>query len=142
MKLTCDFQNTQSQPIEGKVLQKRFSRSCESHITQVPVKAQHALLTPHTPGGLYNQYRLNYAQSQLSIPLNCFIARIGLSNESSIALFEKLGFGKEKVVQVFQEVTLRFGWIEGHETGRMDELDRLAALQKDKWKWSGSVATV
>ncbi len=31
----------------------------------------------------------------------------------SIRLFESLGFGKVKVVQVFQEVEMRFGWRDG-----------------------------
>lgn len=37
------------------------------------------------------------------------IARIGRSNAPSIKLFESLGFGVSKVVEVFDEVELRWG---------------------------------
>jgi hypothetical protein len=76
---------------------------------------------------------LNYAQSHLHIPPRNLISRIGLSNEASIGLFAKLGFGKEKVVEVFQEVTMRFGWVEGSEDGKLDDAERLGALKMEKW---------
>jgi hypothetical protein len=76
---------------------------------------------------------LNYAQSHLNIPPRNFISRIGLSNEASIGLFAKLGFGKEKVVEVFQEVTMRFGWVEGSEDGKLDETERLEQMRREKW---------
>jgi L-amino acid N-acyltransferase YncA len=77
--------------------------------------------------------RLNYAQKHLSIPTTNFIARIGLTNAGSIALFHKLGFGKEKVVEVFQEVTMRMGWVEGVEDGKMGEGERVEGLRKERW---------
>jgi hypothetical protein len=36
------------------------------------------------------------------------VAEIGNANEASIRLFEKLGFEKTKVVEVFNEVEMRF----------------------------------
>jgi RimJ/RimL family protein N-acetyltransferase len=42
------------------------------------------------------------------------MAKIGSSNTSSIALFEKLGFVKTKVVEVFSEVEMR--WKGGNST--------------------------
>jgi len=78
-------------------------------------------------------HRLNYAQKHLSIPTKNFIARIGLTNIGSIALFTKLGFGKEKVVEVFQEVTLRMGWVEGAEDGGMGEGERVERLRQERW---------
>jgi hypothetical protein len=80
---------------------------------------------------------LNYAQKHLSIPTSSFISRIGLTNAASIRLFEKLGFGKEKVVQVFQEVTMRMGWIEAEEDGKMDETERLESLKRERWTTVG-----
>jgi hypothetical protein len=85
---------------------------------------------------------LNYAQDNLSIPLDKFIVRIGLANKSSIALFDKLGFGKEKVVEVFQEVTMRFGWIEGEEDGKMTEMGRLQELKDKLWVERGETMHV
>jgi RimJ/RimL family protein N-acetyltransferase len=50
---------------------------------------------------------IRYAAAQVASPLS-FFCRIGLSNEASLALFEKrLGFVRHKVVEVFQEVELR-----------------------------------
>jgi hypothetical protein len=80
---------------------------------------------------------LNYAQSHLNIPPRSFISRIGLSNEASIGLFAKLGFGKEKVVEVFQEVTMRFGWVEGSEDGKLDETERLEQMRRERWGMFG-----
>lgn len=48
-------------------------------------------------------------------------------------MFTKLGFGKEKVVEVFQEVTMRMGWVEGVEDGKMDEGERVEGLRKERW---------
>jgi hypothetical protein len=47
----------------------------------------------------------------LSIKPTQLIARIGTKNAASIALFHKLGFGTVKVVEVFQEMELRWGHI-------------------------------
>jgi len=44
-----------------------------------------------------------------------FIARIGRSNTPSIKLFESLGFGITKVVEVFDEVEMRWGHKAGQE---------------------------
>lgn len=84
---------------------------------------------------------LNYARKHLDIPSRNFISRIGLTNEASIGLFAKLGFGKEKVVEVFQEVTMRFGWVEGSEDGKLEEGERLDALVKERWTFSGREMT-
>lgn len=43
------------------------------------------------------------------------IARIGTSNTASIALFERLGFGKVKVVEVWSEAEMRYDWTPGEE---------------------------
>ena len=56
---------------------------------------------------------LSYATSPASpkpLPINpsSLVVRIGEANESSISLFEKLGFVLTKRVEVFQEVELRF----------------------------------
>lgn len=86
----------------------------------------------------YAASSLNYAMTHLQIPPRNFISRIGLSNTASIALFGKLGFGKEKVVEVFQEVTMRFGWIEGCEDGKLDDVERLERLRKERWSLFGT----
>jgi hypothetical protein len=55
--------------------------------------------------------------SHLKVVPTHFIARIGSSNESSIRLFERLGFGKVRVVEVWDEVEMRWGW-KGTEPAR------------------------
>jgi hypothetical protein len=63
---------------------------------------------------------LLYAMSPpLSVLPSSLIVRIGASNEASISLFRKLGFGKSKLVAAFDEVELKFGWNE--EKGEMGE---------------------
>ena len=64
---------------------------------------------------------LLYASRTLNLKPSAFFARIGTSNTGSIALFEKLGFKRGKVVEVFQELQMDwggndegFGW-EGQE---------------------------
>ena len=52
---------------------------------------------------------LSYAIKSVGISPGSLIARIGQSNPASIRLFESLGFKIEKVVEVFDEVQLR--WI-------------------------------
>lgn len=52
---------------------------------------------------------LSYASSALGLPPSAFFARIGASNEGSIALFEKLGFKKGKLVAVFDEQQMDWG---------------------------------
>ncbi|ORX41305.1 GNAT domain-domain-containing protein [Kockovaella imperatae] len=62
---------------------------------------------------------LSYAISTLKIQPHQLIARIGMDNEPSIRLFESMGFGIEKRVEVFREVGLRWGHKpsqEGEET--------------------------
>lgn len=54
-------------------------------------------------------YSLAYATSSLNMPPTHLIARIGRSNTPSIALFKSLGFGISKVVEVFDEVEMRWG---------------------------------
>lgn len=55
---------------------------------------------------------LSYASSSppagLGYPRDAFIAKIGTSNLASIRLFERLGFKKTKVVEVFQEAEMRY----------------------------------
>ena len=43
----------------------------------------------------------------LPVPKDHFVARIGMKNEPSIRLFEKLGFVITKRVEVFEEVEMR-----------------------------------
>lgn len=59
------------------------------------------------------QLMLSYATSPASpsplpISAHSLVVRIGEANESSVRLFEKLGFVLTKRVEVFQEVELRF----------------------------------
>ncbi|KAG8931905.1 N-acetyltransferase 9 [Tulasnella sp. 417] len=55
---------------------------------------------------------LSYASSPvpdgLGVPRSCFVAKIGLENLPSRALFRKLGFRETKVVEVFSEVELKY----------------------------------
>jgi RimJ/RimL family protein N-acetyltransferase len=54
------------------------------------------------------QLMLSYALQNLPRP-PLFFARISASNKSSLALFQKLGFVRHRVTEVFQEVELRAG---------------------------------
>lgn len=49
---------------------------------------------------------LAYAKKELRLAESDFFAKIGLENEPSIRLFEKLGFKRGKVVEVFGEVEM------------------------------------
>lgn len=49
---------------------------------------------------------LSYSSRELKIPPRNFFARISLRNVGSIALFERLGFVKGKIVEVFDELTI------------------------------------
>lgn len=118
----------QSSHSEGKDCQPRFCRLCESSASH----QSHSFQLTNFDFSMLSS-RLNYAQKHLSIPTKNFIARIGLTNAGSIALFNKLGFGKEKVVEVFQEVTMRMGWVEGAEDGKMNEGERVEGLRKERW---------
>lgn len=58
---------------------------------------------------------LLYASRTLGLAPSSFFARIGTANEGSIALFEKLGFRRGKVDEIFQEMQMdwgggEFGW--------------------------------
>ncbi|KAG8965126.1 N-acetyltransferase 9 [Tulasnella sp. 408] len=44
----------------------------------------------------------------LGVPRSCFIAKIGLENLPSRSLFRKLGFRETKVVEVFNQVELKY----------------------------------
>lgn len=61
---------------------------------------------------------LNYVTSttgsKLPIPSSWLTCKIALTNDASIALFESLGFTKQKVSEVWQEVEMRFS-ATGHE---------------------------
>jgi len=50
---------------------------------------------------------LSYATADLGIPPSTLVARIGLNNAPSIALFQRLGFVQSKVVEVFGELEMR-----------------------------------
>lgn len=52
---------------------------------------------------------LSYAITHLPLSPTQLIARIGCANAPSIRLFEKLGFGVVKVVEVWNEVEMRWG---------------------------------
>ncbi|KAK4704638.1 hypothetical protein P7C70_g1573, partial [Phenoliferia sp. Uapishka_3] len=60
---------------------------------------------------------LSYASKELKLPPSAFFSRIGIKNAPSLALFEKLGFSKIKVVEAFGEVEMGY-------TG-----------EHDKWGW-------
>lgn len=51
---------------------------------------------------------LHYTQLNLKTLPTSFIAKIGTSNEKSLALFDKLGFTIVKTSEVFEEHELRF----------------------------------
>lgn len=59
---------------------------------------------------------LRYATSHLPIKPDDLIARIGTSNQASIALFHSLGFATVKVVEVFSEAELRFDLSKGTQS--------------------------
>ncbi|KIO24786.1 hypothetical protein M407DRAFT_15364 [Tulasnella calospora MUT 4182] len=44
----------------------------------------------------------------LGVPTSCFVAKVGLENLPSRALFRKLGFKETKVVEIFNEVELKY----------------------------------
>ena len=81
------------------------------------------------------QLMLSYATSPTSptplpIPPSTLVVRIGEANESSIRLFEKLGFVLTKRVEVFQEVELRFRG--NHETWKKgDVVQALRSFELD-----------
>lgn len=50
--------------------------------------------------------------SPLNIRPSQFIARIGADNTASLRLFGRLGFGQVKLVEVWNEIELRWGWDE------------------------------
>jgi hypothetical protein len=98
--------------------------------------------------------RLNYVTTPTSLPLPTpstpaqlipqghypFLVRIGTSNTASIRLFEKLGFGRVKVVKAFDEMEMRFGWIPAQdedEEGKMMEFDEMERLAREKWTRRG-----
>lgn len=58
---------------------------------------------------------LPYAAAALDLPASAFFCRIGLANEPSLNLFEKVGFRRVKVVEAFGEVEMGF--------------------EGDKWTW-------
>jgi hypothetical protein len=66
-------------------------------------------------------YSLSYAVQTLPISPSHLIARISTSNQPSIHLFQKLGFGITKTVEVFSEVELRWGWDPTTSTQNNDE---------------------
>lgn len=61
---------------------------------------------------------LSYAtKDPLSVPVSSFVVRIGESNSSSRALFEKLGFKLTKEANVFGEIEMRvkeFKWTDNN----------------------------
>lgn len=68
--------------------------------------------------GQYSLYSLTYVvNSPLNIRPSQFIARIGANNVASLRLFDKLGFGQVKLVEVWNEIELRWGW-EDHPTAK------------------------
>ncbi|KAF8343184.1 acyl-CoA N-acyltransferase [Cantharellus anzutake] len=69
-------------------------------------------------------------QSSPHLPIDpkSLLARVGASNEPSIALFRKLGFSTSKYVEVFDEVEMRFAW------------DPDTSQPKDVDKWMSSWA--
>ncbi|BEJ18099.1 hypothetical protein CspHIS471_0703760 [Cutaneotrichosporon sp. HIS471] len=56
---------------------------------------------------------ITYAVHHLPLSPRHFIARIGTANHASISLFERLSFGKVKVVEVWSEAEMRWGWTGG-----------------------------
>ena len=71
---------------------------------------------------------MSYVVSTLAIPPTHLIARIGAKNTASIKLFEKLGFGVVRFVEVFDEVEMRWGWDavrgeQGRREWREEELE-------------------
>ncbi|RSH89575.1 hypothetical protein EHS25_002126 [Saitozyma podzolica] len=63
---------------------------------------------------------LGYAIPTLGLRPTNLIARIGRSNSASMALFESLGFGIVKVVEVWDEVEMRWGHTPGSHLGSTD----------------------
>jgi hypothetical protein len=75
-------------------------------------------------------HSITYAVHHLPLSPRHFIARIGTANEASISLFERLGFGKVRVVEVWSEAEMRWGWTAG---GEYDEAWADAAADTDAW---------
>lgn len=67
------------------------------------------------------QLFLSYSSQILGLKPSQFFAKIGMDNSGSIKLFEKLGFVKGKVSEIFQEVEMiwnggdGWNWEEGYE---------------------------
>jgi len=61
--------------------------------------------------------------SPLNISPTQFIVKIGAKNESSIRLFERLGFGQVRLVVVWDEVEMRWGWKPSEEAAKGSKED-------------------
>lgn len=96
-----------------------------------------------TPLKFSNTRSLSYATSTLPLPPSHLIARISRSNTASIALFKKLGFGVVKVVEVWDEVEMRWGWVEGSGEGEggedEDDGEERARKTPDMLAWNDDI---
>ncbi|KAI5476134.1 acyl-CoA N-acyltransferase [Pseudohyphozyma bogoriensis] len=63
---------------------------------------------------------LSYASQELKLKPDSFFAKIGMGNDASLRLFERLGFKEGKRIEVFQEVEMvwgggeEWGWDSGY----------------------------
>lgn len=53
---------------------------------------------------------MNYVVRELAVAPTSLIAKISSKNTASIRLFESLGFGRVKLVEVWDELEMRWGW--------------------------------
>lgn len=89
-------------------------------IKRAEIELMIALISARRSGyGLESiQLFLSYASDILELKPFQFFAKIGMDNLGSIKLFERLGFVKGKISEIFQEVEMIWG-------GTIDE----------KWSW-------
>lgn len=91
------------------------------------------MTSPDTRRALFA--RLIYAQTGLKTAPTSFIAKIGTSNDKSLALFARLGFGIVKTSEVFEEHELRFGGGDGASSSSSSSPSSWQAVRYASGPW-------
>lgn len=87
-----------SSPSPSAIAPPAYSHRAEMEI-MLPLSSTHQ----QGLGTATLQLFLSYAGRALRLPPAAFFARVSETNEGSMRLFEKLGFGRGRLVEVFQE---------------------------------------